>query len=144
MTVKLTLAEFNEIASERLPFITHMGIVAESISVERAVMRAVYRDEFLRSGGIVAGPVLMALADVAFYAVILGNIGPIESAVTTNLSINFLRKSPPGDILATASLLKLGKRLAVCEASIYSEVLGVGQSVAHAIGTYSIPPDKGG
>ena len=102
-------------------------------------MRAVHRDEFLRPGGTVAGPIMTGLADAAFYALILGNIGPVELAVTTNLSINFLRKPPPGDIVAAARLLKLGKRLAVCEASLYSEALGKEHPVAHATGTYSIP-----
>ena len=136
---KLTVAEFNRIASERMPFAELIGLRLESLSGERAVMRAVHRDEFLRPGGTVAGPIMMGLADAAFYAVILANIGPVELAVTTNLSINFLRKPPPGDIVATAAPLKLGKRLAVCEASLYSEVLGAGRPVAHATGTYSIP-----
>lgn len=81
----------------------------------------------------------MGLADTAFYAVILANIGPVEVAVTTNLSINFLRRPPPGDIVATAAPLKLGKRLAVCEASLYSEALGADRPVAHATAAYSIP-----
>ena len=139
----LTVAEFNRIADQHMPFATLMGLQLESLCPERAVMRAVHRDAFLRPGGTVAGPIMMGLADAAFYAVILGNIGAVELAVTTNLSINFLRKPPPGDIIATASLLKLGKRLAVCEASLHSEVLGPEQPVAHATGTYSIPRVEG-
>ncbi len=136
---RLTVAEFNRIAGERMPFAALIGLQLESLTRERAVMRAAHRDEFLRPGGTVAGPIMMGLADAAFYAVIMANLGPVELAVTTNLSINFLRKPPPGDILAGAGLLKLGKRLAVCEASLYSEALGEGRAVAHATGTYSLP-----
>ena len=136
---QMTVAEFNRIAAERMPFAALIGLELESLSRERAVMRSLYRDEFLRPGGSVAGPIMMGLADAAFYAVILANLGPVELAVTTNLSINFLRKPPPGDIIATAGLLKLGKRLAVCEASLHSEALGPEKPVAHATGTYSIP-----
>ena len=136
---QMTVAEFNRIAGERMPFAALIGLELESLSRERAVMRSLYRDEFLRPGGSVAGPIMMGLADAAFYAVILANLGPVELAVTTNLSINFLRKPPPGDIIATAGLLKLGKRLAVCEASLHSEELGPEKPVAHATGTYSIP-----
>ena len=135
----LSAAEFNRIIRERMPFAGLIGLQLESLCAERAVMRAVHRDEFLRPGGTVAGPIMMGLADAAFYAAILANIGPVELAVTTNLSINFLRKPPPGDLIATASLLKLGKRLAVCEATLHSEVLGPERPVAHATGTYSIP-----
>ncbi|MGR3913798.1 MAG: PaaI family thioesterase [Gammaproteobacteria bacterium] len=136
---KLTVEEFNRIAAERMPFAALMGLRAESISFECAVVRAVHRDEFLRPGGSIAGPIMMGLADAAFYAVILGNLGAVELAVTTNFSIHFLRKPPPGDIIARASLLKLGKRLAVCEATLRSQALPAGHVVAHATGTYSIP-----
>ncbi|MDA8014017.1 MAG: PaaI family thioesterase [Gammaproteobacteria bacterium] len=137
----LTVQEFNRIADARLPFAALMGLRAESIDFDGAVMRAVHRDDFLRPGGSIAGPIMMGLADAAFYAAILGNIGAVELAVTTNFSMHFLRKPPPGDILAHARLLKLGKRLAVCEATLCSEALGDEQPVAHATGTYSIPQD---
>ena len=139
---QLSVAEFKRISAERMPFAEMLGFQIQSLSAEQAVMRAAHRDDFLRPGGSVAGPIMMGLADAAFYAVILANIGPVELAVTTNLSINFLRKPPPGDIIATARLLKLGKRLAVCEATLRSEAeaLGADKPVAHATGTYSIPP----
>ena len=121
-----------------MPFYAMLGLQLESLSGEQAVMRAVYRDDFLRTGGSIAGPIMMGLADAAFYAAILGAAGPIEAAVTTNFTMNFLRKPPPADLIATARLLKLGKRLAVCEAYLHSEARA-GQPVAHATGTYSLP-----
>ncbi len=132
-------AEFAELVEAQMPFAPLLGLQVESVARECAVMRAVHRDEFLRPGGTIAGPIMAGLADAAFYAVILGNIGRVELAVTTHLAINFLRKPPPGDIVARATLLKLGKRLAVCEAILYSETLGEALPVAHATGTYSIP-----
>ena len=81
---------------------------------------------------------MFALADVALYVAILANIGPVALAVTTNLNINFLRKPAPADLIGEARLMKLGKRLAVGEVSITSA--GDGELVAHAVGTYSIPP----
>ena len=63
----------------------------------------------------------MALADCAMYLVVLSAIGPVGLAVTTNLNINFLRKGVSGqDVLATAKLLKLGRRLAVGEVTLLS------------------------
>jgi hypothetical protein len=77
----------------------------------------------LRPGGTVSGPTLMALADFAMYVVLLSAIGPIGLAATVNLTINFLRKGLPGqDVLAAARLLKVGKRLAVGEVSLLSDV----------------------
>jgi acyl-coenzyme A thioesterase PaaI-like protein len=96
----------------------------------------------LRPGGTVAGPVLMAVADVALYVAILGEIGIVPLTVTTNLSINFMRK-PAGDraVVGVCKLMKLGRSLAVGEVSLYSE--GIEEPVAHVVGTYSIPRERG-
>ncbi len=99
-------------------------------------------DSNLRPGGTVSGPTMMGLADYAIYVAILREIGLVALAVTTSFNINFLRKPQAGkDILASCQLLKLGKSLAIGEVSIYSE--GEEEPVAHAVGTYSIPPKKG-
>jgi acyl-coenzyme A thioesterase PaaI-like protein len=104
------------------------------------VMHEVGPDE-LRPGGTVSGPVLMSVADVAFYVAILGEIGIVPLTVTTSLSINFLRKPPAGrSIVGVCKHMKLGKSLAVGEVSLYSE--GTSEPVAHAVGTYSIPPRR--
>jgi uncharacterized protein (TIGR00369 family) len=95
----------------------------------------------LRPGGTVSGPVMMTLADVALYIAILARIGIVPLAVTTNLSINFLRK-PRADrrVVARCRLMKLGRTLAVGEVWIHSE--GEEEPVAHATGTYAIPPAR--
>ena len=94
--------------------------------------------QHLRPGDTVSGPTLMALADVAMYAALLGEIGLVPLAVTTSLNINFLRKPEQKDVVGEAKLLKVGRRLAVGEVSLYSE--GDPQPVAHVTCTYSIPP----
>ena len=102
------------------------------------VLRLVPNARHLRPGGTVSGPTLFALADVGAYCAVLAHIGPVALAVTTNLNINFLRKPEPGPLSCTCQLLKLGKRLAVVDASIFDED---GEDlVAHATATYSIPP----
>jgi acyl-coenzyme A thioesterase PaaI-like protein len=83
----------------------------------------------------------MAVADVALYVAILGEIGIVPLAVTTSLSINFLRKPLPSrSIVGVCKLMKVGRSLAVGDVAIYSE--GVEDMVAHAVGTYSIPPRR--
>ena len=93
----------------------------------------------LRPGGTVSGPVLMAVADVALYVAIMGEIGIVPLVVSTNLAVNFMRKPlSTADIIAVCRLMKVGKSLAVGEVSLYSD--GVAEPVAHAVGTYAIPP----
>ncbi|GIT24867.1 MAG: hypothetical protein CM1200mP41_09110 [Gammaproteobacteria bacterium] len=43
-------------------------------------------------------------------------------AVTSSLNINFLAKAIPGDLIADAELIKLGKRLAVGSVEFTSQV----------------------
>ncbi|MDH3637469.1 MAG: PaaI family thioesterase [Gammaproteobacteria bacterium] len=135
---RITAAEFEELARERVPFVGQMGPVVERLDAGNAVLRQPYREDFLRPGGTVAGPVLMGLADLALYAAVLSKLGRVELAVTTSLNINFLRRPEPGDIVAEAKLLKLGKRLAVGEVGLYTA--GDPEMVAHVTATYSIPP----
>ncbi len=110
----------------------------ESAEAGAAVVRHPVSQASLRPGGTVSGPVLMAAADVALYVAILSEIGLEPLAVTTQLSINFLRKpSAEQDILAHCRLLKTGRTLAVGEVSLFSE--GDDRPVAHVVGTYAIP-----
>lgn len=113
----------------------------EEVSEEGATIRHKIGFEELRPGGTVAGPVMMLVADAALYVAILGRIGIVPLAVTTSLNINFLRKpSADRDIIGVCKLLKVGKVLAIGEVWVYSE--GLDEPVAHATGTYSIPPNR--
>ena len=113
------------------------GLSIEEVWHGGARVRQAYRQDFIRPGGTISGPTMMALADFAMYVAVLAAIGPVPLAVTTNLNINFLRKPGAADLLAEAKLMKLGKRLAVGEVAIRS--VGAGELVAHATSTYSIP-----
>jgi uncharacterized protein (TIGR00369 family) len=103
-----------------------------------ATMRLDPNERHIRPGGTVSGPTLFALADVSAYIALIAHIGPVALAVTTNLNINFLRKPEPEPLECTCRILKLGKRLAVLDASITA--VGGEELVAHATATYSIPP----
>jgi uncharacterized protein (TIGR00369 family) len=105
-----------------------------------ARVRLAAGDAQLRPGGTVSGPAMMGLCDATMYVAILAMIGPVALAVTTNLSINFLRKPEPGDLIADCKILKLGKRLAVGEVSVSSATSS--ELVAHCVATYSIPPQS--
>ena len=115
--------------------------VVDAVGDRMATVRHPIGEAELRPGGTVSGPVMMTVADVALYVAILGEIGIVPLAVTTSLNINFLRKpSAERRVVGVCRLLKLGKRLAVGEVTLYSE--GDDEPVAHAVGTYSIPAQR--
>ena len=112
--------------------------IVEAVGEQSATVRRTIGFNELRPGSTVSGPVLMTIADYALYVTILGEIGIVSLAVTTSLTINFMRKSSPTkDIIAKCTLLKVGKLLVVGEVTLYSE--GDAKAVAHVVGTYSIP-----
>lgn len=116
------------------------SFLIEDVGHRRARLRLVYSDRHLRPGGTISGPSMFALADLSLYAAILASIGPVALAVTTNITINYLRLPAKRDLIAECRLLKLGKRLAVGDVLIFSE--GEEEPVAQASGTYSIPPER--
>ena len=112
----------------------------ETLTDDGVRVRLQVQDHHLRPGGTVSGPSMFALADVGMYFAILARLGPVALAVTTNCSIDFMRKPAAGvDMIGDARLLKLGRVLAVGDVLIYSE--GLDQPVARASLTYSIPPN---
>ncbi len=113
--------------------------VIDFVGTGSAIVRQPISFKHLRPGGSVSGPTMMTLADCAAYVAILTQYGEVALAVTTSLNINFLRKPDANnDIVADCHLLKAGKRLAVCEVSVYSE--GLKDPIAHVTATYSVPP----
>lgn len=122
------------------------GQVAADFAVERAdaagvCLRLKVAERHLRPGGTVSGPAMFGLADVAMYLAILSRIGPVALAVTTNCSIDFMRKPAAGrEMRAEARILKLGKTLAVGDVLLFSD--GEVEPVARAGLTYAIPPAK--
>jgi uncharacterized protein (TIGR00369 family) len=112
--------------------------VVEEVGERALRIRQPFDPAQIRPGGTISGPTLMSLADSAMYLAVVAEIGPVALAVTTSLSIDFLRKPAPVAVLADVELLKLGSRLAVGDVRLRSE--GDDRLVARASVTYSIPP----
>jgi uncharacterized protein (TIGR00369 family) len=135
---RISAEELMQLARDEVPIAGQLGILVEAVEPGSVTARVPYREEFVRPGGTIAGPVMMALADFVMWGVVLSLKGPLHLAVTTSLNINFLRRPLPGDLLAHGSILKLGRRLAMGEVSLYCGVEE--QLVAHVTTTYALPP----
>ncbi len=133
----LDLQQLKQFLVEHFPQGDQYGVL-EDVGPGHARMRLSVSDQHLRPGGSVAGPAMMALADVAVYAALLTRIGAVPLAVTSNLNISFLRKPVAGaDLIAKARMLKVGRMLGVGEVMLYSG--NQTEPVAHATITYAIP-----
>jgi uncharacterized protein (TIGR00369 family) len=140
MTIKMDAAVLNAFMAKEFPQVAS-DFNVEAVTEDGVVVRMIITDQHLRPGGTVSGPSMFALADVSIYFAILSQIGPEALTVTTNCSIDFMRKPAAGrDLIAHAHLHKLGRVLAVGDVLLYSE--GSDKPVARASLTYSIPPVK--
>ncbi len=138
MVIKVPADEMTAFLDEVFPQVKGMFSI-DRLDAEVLVMRLHASDQHLRPGGTVSGPAMFSLADVAAYVATMSRIGKEALAVTTNCSIDFMRKPQAGaDVLAHCRLLKLGKALSVTDVLLYSE--GQDAPVARASLTYSIPP----
>ena len=138
MTLKMTLAELEAFVAEAFEQVqgdfTVLALTEDTIEVRLNVTH-----KHLRPGGTVSGPTMFSLADVSAYYMTLARIGAEALTVTTNCSIDFMRKPVAGvDLIAKARLLKLGRQLSVTDVLLYSD--GSDLPVARATLTYSIPP----
>ena len=108
-------------------------------ALDHVEMRMEVNDTHLRPGGYISGPTQMSLADSAAYIAVMTRVGIVPMAVTSNLSINFLRPCLGGALLAEAQTLKFGQRLAVIEVSLRGE--GQEKPASHAVVTYTLPQE---
>jgi uncharacterized protein (TIGR00369 family) len=136
----ITAESFNRAITAYPWFGQWIGIRATEIEADRARVRLEVRPEFLRHGGSVAGPIIMAMADVGMYAAIMGAVPEGERAVTADMTMHFMRR-PAGTVLtAEARILRRNKRSIVCAVDVFIE--GERESVCHVVGSYALPPSN--
>ena len=133
----MTPADLHKFLEEHFPQAAHLDLKVEHLDDTTIRVRLASDERHLRPGGTISGPTLVWLADLGFYLLLLGRLGPVAQAVTTNLNINFMRKPEPADLLGEGRLMKLGRALAVGDFTIWSE--GKKDPVAHVTLTYSLP-----
>jgi len=142
---RITFDEVRALTARELPWADDAGLCMKALGYGTARVRLPFTDRNLRPGGTISGPAMITLADYALYIGALAAIGPEALAVTSQLSMNFLRKPAPGDLLADARMVRVGRRL------IYGEVYVVpaaaaeapDEPVAHLTGTLIRPTETG-
>lgn len=129
--------EFNRKITAYPWFGSWMDVHATEITGRTAKVRVEVRPEFLRHGNTVSGPIVMAMADVAMYAAIMGADANGERAVTSDMTMHFMRRPAGSALTAEARILRRGRRSIVCAVDVFIE--GEGESVCHVVGTYALP-----
>jgi uncharacterized protein (TIGR00369 family) len=137
---RLSPAEVTALIEEHFPQVQEGNgrLTIEFLAARTARVRMDRDARSMRPGGTVSGPAMFKLADFSVYVAILGELGTgALQAVTTSMTMNFLSRPEPADLIAEVSLIKVGRRLAVAEVEIFAD--GRPDMVAHAVATYSLP-----
>jgi uncharacterized protein (TIGR00369 family) len=132
----MTIAELETLMDQHFPDWRRFSLI-DAMDERTLTVRMPFRAELTRAGGTISGPAMMALADTSAYYLTLAHAGPIPHAATANLDIHFLARPKPADVVATATLLRLGRRLAVSSVAMRSA--GETELVAQATVTYALP-----
>jgi uncharacterized protein (TIGR00369 family) len=117
------------------PFGAWYGFVVETAEAGLASVRLPYRAEMQRLGGVLQGGCAMIVADVAMWVAIIATVEGGERAVTTHLATDFLAPAR-GDLIATARVVKAGRRLIV--GTVETRALD-GALIAIHQATYALP-----
>jgi uncharacterized protein (TIGR00369 family) len=117
------------------PFGPFYGLRVEIADDGTPSVRLPYRPELQRLGGVLQGGCAMLVADVAMWIAIIAAVDGGERAVTVHCATDFLAPAR-GDIVATARLLKVGRRLVVGDVHTCSDD---GTLIAVHRVTYSLP-----
>jgi uncharacterized protein (TIGR00369 family) len=134
--LKMTSADIEALMDKHFPDSRRLWKIT-ALAERELTLRMAFRQELVRAGGTISGPAMMALADTAAYFMTLAHAGPLPHMATANLDIHFLSRPRPVDIIATAKLLRLGRRLSVSTVEIRSH--GSDEVVAHSTVTYALP-----
>lgn len=142
--VRYSVAEVTDMLDRHFPQARGSigAYVIEEVAENGVRVRLPIDARYIRPGGSVSGPTLFTLADLAIYVAILAERGEdAVEAVTSSMTINFLARPKPADLICQIDLLRSGRRMVVADARLYSD--GETTLVAHATGTYMLPERSG-
>ena len=134
----ITADELNQMLDELWPEARSRCVEIES---NRALVRVEVGSDQIRPGGFASGPAQFAAADLAIWLLVSGARGHVTPmALTSELSIRFLRPAVGGDhLMAEAVLERLGRSTMVATARVWTEDRA--RPCAVAQGSYALPVD---
>lgn len=120
-----------ERSPQRSNFMELIGPLYTKTDERGLVLGLRVRDEHLNMRGWVHGAVASALLDVVCARNVAGQTDPPTPIVTASLSVDFIAPARSGDwIEASASVTRLGRRLAFCTGKLVTGEKTIAQATA--------------
>ena len=73
----MTPEELHRFLEEHFPQVGHLNLKIEHLDDNSIRVRLPTSEQHLRPGGTISGPTLVWLADLSFYLLIMGRLGPV-------------------------------------------------------------------
>ncbi|MEN8234746.1 MAG: PaaI family thioesterase [Actinomycetota bacterium] len=134
----LTAEEVNTFVAEAFPAAAHNGVRCEELGDRTATARLTFDETQLRPGDYISGPNIFALADSALWFATFTVIGLEAMAVTSEMSVRFVRPAQGGDLMARAVINSSSARRLVGTIELWVDG-SPDKLVAVAQGCYSRP-----
>ena len=138
MSGQLTAEQVNEFVAEVFPSAYAEGTRCEELGEGWALARWPFDPSELRPGAYISGPRMFSMADSALWYATFTVTGLEAMAVTSEMSIRFLRPAQGGDLLARADLNSVSRRRVVGTIEIWVDGTP-DRLVAVAQGAYARP-----
>jgi uncharacterized protein (TIGR00369 family) len=138
-TMRVAAEEINRFVAEAFPTASESGLRCIDIGDGWALARLAHDESNIRPGGIIPGPSVFGLADVSLWYAVFSNIGLQPMAVTSDMTIHFLRPAIGHSLLTRCALTKVGGRLAHGEIRVWEEGGDPERLIAFASGAYALP-----
>ena len=136
--VRITVDDVNDHFVAVYPAAAETGVRCDAVSDGRATARWAFDESQLRPGRYISGPTQFMLADTALWFAVFSVIGIESMAVTSEMSIRFLRPAQNGDLIAEATVDSASARRIVGTIKLWIEG-SPDRLVAAAQGSYARP-----
>jgi uncharacterized protein (TIGR00369 family) len=120
------------------PWVLALNLKVRETTDESATLCMPFDEKLHRTGGIVSGQALMALADTAMVLALCSAFGAFRPVVTVDMTTTFMRPAINTAIVAEATVLRLGRTMGFCQVRLLTDTMER-QLVANGVGSYSLP-----
>ncbi len=112
-------------------FLDYIGCVVDKSDKEGAVLSIEIQDEHLQHMGYIHGGVISTLADNTGWFVLEPHLSSQQTAMTQELTVNYLHPGKGKKLSAIGKLVKMGKRTAFVSVELFCDDILIATSSSH-------------
>jgi len=120
------------------PWVQALDLSVDHVSGNEVDLRMKFDEQLCREGGIVCGQSMMAISDTAMVLAICSASGAYRPMGTVDQTTHFMKPISNKNVIAKASVTRLGRTMAFAQTTIYAE--GDEKPAGIATAAYALAP----